>query len=73
MAELGQGEKRLYIENSSANAYQPEYVTDSDEASTSAKEVYFRWLSRLVVLCAVLSLVFVRNIGYFSFGTGNYC
>ncbi|MBQ9034704.1 MAG: type IV secretion system protein [Alphaproteobacteria bacterium] len=62
MAELGQGEKRLYITNDAQKAttegYQPEYVTDLDYETKSAKETYFRWLSRLVTLCAVLSLGF---------------
>ena len=62
MAELGQGEKRLYITNAAqkatAEGYQPEYVTDLDYETKSAKETYFRWLSRLVMLCAVLSLGF---------------
>lgn len=62
MAELGQGEKKLAITNagnrSDNSSYQPTYVTDVEDETTSAKEVYFRWLSRLVILCAVLSLSF---------------
>lgn len=33
-----------------------QYVTDDAINDYSAKEIYFRWLSRLVMLCAVLSL-----------------
>ena len=62
MAELGQGEKRLYIQDLNSTVknteYQPEYVTDSDDEVFSSKELYFRWLSRLVILCAILSLSF---------------
>lgn len=37
--------------------YQPQFITD-EKTSSSAKEIYFRWLSRLVMLCAIISLAF---------------
>ena len=62
MAELGQGNKQQYLTNGQKaydqSQYQPEYITEAAYQATSAKEVYFRWLSRLVILCAVLSLGF---------------
>lgn len=61
MAVLGEGSKKLFIGNASKNAEnmaQHHYITDDDVVTTSAKLVYFRWLSRLVVLCAVISLSF---------------
>lgn len=33
-----------------------QYITDDKINNNSVKEIYFRWLSRLVVICAVLSL-----------------
>ncbi len=33
-----------------------QYITDDKINNNSLKEIYFRWLSRLVVICAVLSL-----------------
>ena len=33
-----------------------QYITDDKINNNSMKEIYFRWLSRLVVICAVLSL-----------------
>ena len=61
MAVLGEGSKKLFLGNASKsteNAEQQHYITDEDVVTTSAKLVYFRWLSRLVVLCAVISLSF---------------
>lgn len=60
MAVLGEGTQKLYItdRNHQGTVFQQHYITDDDVVTTSAKLVYFRWLSRLVVLCAVLSLSF---------------
>lgn len=61
MAVLGESSKRLFIGNASKdaeNATQHRYITDEEIVTTSSKLVYFRWLSRLVVLCAVISLSF---------------
>ena len=61
MAQLGSGTQKLYITDANAApkpAYQPRFITDAEISETSAKEIYFRWLSRLVLLCAVLSLGF---------------
>ncbi len=59
MAEL-EKDNKLYItgrKNTSADEkYQPQYITEDDFHTSSAKEVYFRWLARLVIFCAVLSL-----------------
>lgn len=58
MAELGNGTQRRLItdRNSSSATYQPQYVTDEDMSRDTGKETYFRWLARLVILCAILSL-----------------
>lgn len=59
MAQLGNGTLRKLITDKNTEtkeAYQPQYVTDEENDKSSSKEVYFRWLSRLVALCAVLSL-----------------
>ncbi len=60
MAVLGDGTQKLYITDgkSEQKVFQQQYLTDDDIVTTSAKLVYFRWLSRLVILCAVLSLSF---------------
>ena len=60
MAILGDGTKKFYLtdKNKQSKAFQQQYITDEDVVTTSAKLVYFRWLSRLVVLCAILSLSF---------------
>lgn len=65
MAQLENGNKQVYLTDAKASQgkaaqpqYKPKYITDSENTTTSSKEVYFRWLSRLVVLCAVLSLGF---------------
>ena len=65
MAQLENGNKQVYLTDAKASQreqtqpqYKPKYITDSESTTTSSKEVYFRWLSRLVVLCAVLSLGF---------------
>lgn len=60
MAELDNGVKKLLItdKNSVNNAYQPHFITEEERALQSSKEVYFRWLSRLVMLCAIISLGF---------------
>lgn len=60
MAVLGEGTKKLYITDGNRHneAVQQHYITDEDIVTSSAKLVYFRWLSRLVILCAILSLSF---------------
>ena len=65
MAQLGSGVKQVYLTSANASAnkekheqYNPTFITDSEGASSSSKEVYFRWLSRLVMLCAIISLGF---------------
>ncbi len=61
MAQLGDGAKRILIAdgNRKSNAgYRPHFINDVRQETTSSKEVYFRWLSRLVILCAIISLGF---------------
>lgn len=59
MAELDNGIKKLFIADGHKKpSYQPHYITDVETTEHSAKEVYFRWLSRLVTLCAIVSLAF---------------
>ena len=63
MAELGKiGVKRVLISGNGAPKKQEkpqvEFLSELTAADKSSKEVYFRWLSRLVVLCSVISLGF---------------
>ncbi|MCQ2734558.1 MAG: type IV secretion system protein [Alphaproteobacteria bacterium] len=61
MAQLGNGIKKVLLTNGKAqNKQGPDihFIEDSDAAETSSKETYFRWVSRLVLLCAILSLAF---------------
>lgn len=60
MVELGSGIKRLLISGQQATtqSYHPNYITDDNSNDVTGKEVYFRWLSRLVILCAIISLAF---------------
>lgn len=61
MSELGSGTEKKLLADANAqqngqNNIKLQYVTDDKINNSSAKEVYFRWLSRLVIFCAVLSL-----------------
>jgi type IV secretory pathway component VirB8 len=61
VAQLGDGTKKILLAGQSPvkqAAYQPHFISDAKQDSYSGKEVYFRWLSRLVVLCAIVSLTF---------------
>ncbi len=67
MAQLENGNKQVYLTDAQAAVrnqtaaqpqYNPKYITDSEHSAASSKEVYFRWLSRLVIFCAILSLSF---------------
>lgn len=63
MAELGRiGVKRVMITGAvpppKEEKPQVEFLSELTEADKSSKEVYFRWLSRLVLLCAIVSLSF---------------
>lgn len=62
MAELGRiGVKRVLIKGKVPPKKEEapvEFLSELTEADKSSKEVYFRWLSRLVVLCAIVSLSF---------------
>ena len=60
MAELGKiGVKKVLLAGREAPQKEHshvEFLTEINSADRSAKEVYFRWLSRLVLLCAIISL-----------------
>lgn len=62
MAQLGDGAKKILItdanKRATTTAYKPQFIDDIKQETTSSKEVYFRWLSRLVILCAIISLSF---------------
>ena len=63
MAELGKiGVKRILITGKEAPKKQEqpqvEFLSELTAADRSSKEIYFRWLSRLVLLCAIISLSF---------------
>ncbi|MBR1374006.1 type IV secretion system protein [bacterium] len=59
--ELQGGIKKVYITDQSSvdDTYSQNYITDEEIVTTSAKEVYFLWLSRLVILCAIISFGFL--------------
>ncbi len=61
MVQLGDGTKKVLLTGKNANKtseYQPHFLNDSENRVSSSKEIYFLWLSRLVILCAVVSLGF---------------
>ncbi len=61
MAELDDGSKKILLTDRNGinkNSYQPQFITDDDSSLSTSKEMYFRWLSRLVMFCAILSLSF---------------
>lgn len=58
--QLESGTKKILLTGKSPEqkAYQPHFIDAMQEDETHGKERYFLWLSRLVMLCAVLSLGF---------------
>lgn len=61
MAQLGNGIKKVLLTDGKApNKAGPEirFIEDNEADTSSSKETYFRWVSRLVLLCAILSLAF---------------
>lgn len=60
MAELTEGSKKLLLSGDKPKTEEPhfEFVTEESREEHSSKEIYFRWLSRLVVFCAIISLSF---------------
>ena len=63
MVELGRIEVKKKLITGSAPAQvrkesQVQFLSELSEADKSSKEVYFRWLSRLVMLCSIVSLSF---------------
>ena len=62
MAQLDDVNKKVLLTDGKKQAFTSsrtvKFLTDSENTQTSSKEVYFRWLSRLVMLCAIISLAF---------------
>lgn len=61
MAQLGNGIKKVLLTDRNAqNTKGPDihFIEDNEAGTSSSKETYFRWVSRLVLLCAILSLAF---------------
>ena len=61
LAQLDSGVRRLMIADGNAPQREEvniEFVKDVDVSTHSAKEMYFCWLSRLVTLCAIISMSF---------------
>ena len=63
MVELGKIEVKKKLISGKApsfNRSEPgvEFLSELSDADKSSKEIYFRWLSRLVMLCCVVSLSF---------------
>lgn len=61
MAQLDSGVKKILISGKvppQNTAYQPHFISEVEAEESQGKERYFRWLSRLVMLCAFLSLSF---------------
>jgi len=58
--QLEDGTKKILLTGKSPqkNAYQPHFIDEMDEDETRGKKRYFLWLSRLVMLCAVIALGF---------------
>ena len=70
MSELGSGTEKKLLADANAqqngqNNIKLQYVTDDKINNSSAKEVYFRWLSRF-------GSVFECFTGYFSPIAGDY-
>ena len=61
MAQLGDGSKKILLTGQAQakpTGYQPQFISSAEQDNYSGREVYFRWLSRLVMLCAIVSLTF---------------
>ena len=52
---------RLAIADASNRPVNMNYVTDINVRTSSARESYYRWLSRFVILIAILSLLFFSS------------
>lgn len=59
--QLENGSERLAITDANSVNMQRSYVTDSVRELRSAKEMYYCWLSRLVIFLAILSLAFFTS------------
>ncbi len=59
--QLGNGNKALAITDANAPKAQFEYITDNSPELKGAKESYYCWLSRLVILFAIISLGFFAS------------
>ena len=61
MAQLDNGTKQILLAGTATEkkaGYQPHFISEINRNETSGKEIYFMWLSRLVILCAITSLAF---------------
>lgn len=58
---LGSTNSRLAIADANSKPINLKYVTDSSIKTSSAREAYYRWLSRFVILIAILSLTFFTS------------
>lgn len=61
MAQLDSGVKKILIGGNvppRSPSYQPHFISEVEAEESLGKERYFRWLSRLVMLCAFVSLSF---------------
>lgn len=59
--QLGTGTEKLAITDANFQKASMNYVTDTSSDIKSAKELYYCWLSRLVMLFAILSLGFFAS------------
>lgn len=59
--QLGNGNETLAITDANAPKQRFEYITDQSPELRGAKESYYCWLSRLVILFAILSLGFFAS------------
>lgn len=57
--ELEESTKKLYITDQNSVNNEIHYLTEDEVNTKSAKETYFIWLSRLVILCAVIFFGFL--------------
>lgn len=59
--QLGNGNRVLPITDAARRQEHMDYITDQSPELKGAKENYYRWLSRLVILFAILSLGFFAS------------
>ena len=59
--QLGNGNNQLAITDRNHKVETFNYVTDQKRELKTAKEMYYCWLSRLVMLLAIISLAFFTS------------